>query len=91
MDDVASSVCWALIVGGDLALHHGRTVQVDPIKPTLKAPGHMLLKLRRDGSLSNFAFKFNVRRYIMGEPAWVNVEKKYGKVGRCSLTLSKTR
>jgi hypothetical protein len=43
---------------------HGRTVQVDPIKTTLKAPGNKLLRLKYDKPLSNFAFKFNLRRYI---------------------------
>jgi hypothetical protein len=38
-------------------------VQVDPIKPTLKAPGIKRLKLVRDDPLTNFAFKFNLRRY----------------------------
>ena len=41
-------------------------MQVDPIKPTLKAPGITRLKLKCDKLLSNFAFKFNLRRYIMG-------------------------
>jgi hypothetical protein len=45
----------------------GRAVQVDPIKHTLKAPGPQRLKLEYDGLLSNFAFKFNWRRYIKGE------------------------
>jgi len=44
----------------------GRAVQVDPIKPTLKAPGSKRLKLIFDGPLSNFAFKFNLRRYTWG-------------------------
>jgi len=44
---------------------HGRAVQVDPIKPTLKAPGIELLKLKFDESLSNFGFNFNLRRYSM--------------------------
>jgi hypothetical protein len=39
-------------------------VQVDPITPTLKAPATKRLKLRYDGLLSNFAFNFNLRRYI---------------------------
>ena len=43
----------------------GRAVRVDPIKPTLKAPGIKLLKLKYDKPLSNFAFKFNLRRYIL--------------------------
>jgi hypothetical protein len=38
-------------------------VQVDPIKPTLKAPETNLLTLEYDGPLSNFAFKTNLRRY----------------------------
>ena len=33
------------------------------MKPMLKAPGLMLLKLRYDGPLSNFAFKFNLCSY----------------------------
>jgi hypothetical protein len=39
-------------------------VQVDPIKPALKAPGTKRLKLKCDEQLSNFAFKFNLRRCI---------------------------
>ena len=38
-------------------------MQVDPIKPTLKAPGNKLLQLKYDKPLSDFAFKFNLRRY----------------------------
>jgi len=41
----------------------GRAVQVDPIKPTLEAPGIKRLKLKLDILLSTFAFKFNLRRY----------------------------
>jgi len=44
----------------------GRAVQVAPIKPTLKAPGPMYLKLRYDGTVLNFAFKFSLRRYTKG-------------------------
>jgi hypothetical protein len=40
-------------------------VQVDPNKPELKAPGTQRLKLQYDKRLSNFAFKFNLRRYVM--------------------------
>ena len=40
-------------------------MQVDPIKPVLKAPGSMLLKLRCDGPLSSVAFNFNLRRYTL--------------------------
>jgi len=40
-------------------------VQVDPIKPKLKPPGTKRLKLKCDESLSNLAFNFNLRRFIM--------------------------
>ena len=40
-------------------------MQIDPIKPTLKAPGTKRLKLNFDEPLSNVAFNFNLRRYIM--------------------------
>ena len=38
-------------------------MQVDPVKPMLKAPGIKLLKLRYDETLSNFAFNIDLRRY----------------------------
>jgi hypothetical protein len=38
-------------------------VQVEPIKPVLKALGTVLLKLRCEEALSNFAFNLNFRRY----------------------------
>jgi len=44
-------------------------VQVDPIKPTLKASGTKRLKLECDEPISDCAFKFNLRRYILGEVA----------------------
>jgi hypothetical protein len=44
---------------------HGRVVQLDPIKRTLKAPGTKRLKLAYDGMLSHFGFKIKLRRYIM--------------------------
>ena len=37
-------------------------MQLDPIKPTVKAPGSNLLTLKCDGLLSNFDFKFELRR-----------------------------
>jgi hypothetical protein len=40
----------------------GIAVQVDPIKPTLKAPGTLRLNLKSDELLSNVAFNFNLRR-----------------------------
>jgi hypothetical protein len=51
--------------GGGAVPPHGRAVQVDPIKPSLKASGPKRLKLEYDKMLSTFAFKFNLRRYIM--------------------------
>ena len=38
-------------------------VQVDPIKPALKAPGTERWKLKYDEPPSKFAFKINLRRY----------------------------
>ena len=40
-----------------------RAVQVDPTKPTLKAPGTKRLKLKCVEPLSDVAFNFNLRRY----------------------------
>jgi len=40
-------------------------VRVDPIKPTLKAPGTGRLKLKCVKLLSNFALNFSLRRYTM--------------------------
>jgi len=37
------------------------------MKPTLKAPGTEHLKLKYDVPLSNFAFKFHLRRYTKGD------------------------
>jgi len=53
----------AVLREGCLSVRLGGAVQVKPMKPVLKAPGSMLLKLRCDGPLSNFAFNFNLRRY----------------------------
>jgi hypothetical protein len=41
----------------------GRAMQVDPIKPTLKAPGTKILNLKYYKLLSGFAYKANLRRY----------------------------
>jgi len=46
--------------------HHGETVQNDPVQSTLKAPGtNKRLKPTYDNLLSSFAFKFNLRCYIV--------------------------
>jgi len=57
-------------------------VQVDPMKPTLKAPGPLRLKLKYDGSLSNFAFKSDLRRYTKEphNPIKQDVQKKTGEL-----------
>jgi len=58
----------ALVVGrGPVPAHQGRAVQVDPFKPTLKAPGTKRLKLKHDKLVSSFAFIFNLRRYIKAQ------------------------
>jgi len=46
-------------------------MQVDPIKPTMKAPGDKRLKQKNKRQVSNFAFKFNLRRYTLAfSAAW---------------------
>jgi hypothetical protein len=71
-------------VHGAAGHHHGKAVQVDPMKPVLKPPGIKRLKLEYDKLVSDFAFNFNLRRYIMDalDDAIQSV-----KVGRCRLTL----
>jgi len=44
---------------------HGWAMPLDPIKPNFKPPGTQRLKLKGDLLLSYFAFKFNLRCYIM--------------------------
>ena len=41
-------------------------MQIDPIKPTVKAPGTKRWNLKSDEVLSSFAFKFNLRRCTQG-------------------------
>jgi hypothetical protein len=64
-------------------------MQVDPIKPTLKAPGTKRAKLKCDKPLSNFAFKLKLRRYDKVLEIVVGFDLLGDKVGRCRLTLSK--
>jgi len=80
----AAHLVLCLVGSGDPSHRHGRAVLFDPIKPTFKPPGCMLLKLRYDGPVSNFAFNFNLRRYNMDgggamEKGWATT------VGRCSV------
>jgi len=50
----------------------GGAVQVDPIIPTLKEPGTERSKLKHEDLLSNFGFKFNLRRYSMENEGVLN-------------------
>jgi len=66
-------------------------VQVDPIKPTLAAPGTKRLKLKCDKLLSSFAFNFNLRRYVTATAIYATPDidedaKLPTLVGRCRLT-----
>ena len=82
MDDVAGNV-WQALERGDVPTDpgdHGNAVQVDPIKPMLKAHGTKRLKLKCEEPQSNFAFKVNLRHYI-------TESKGYDTVGRCRFTL----
>ena len=65
-------------------------MQVEPIKPKLKAPGAKRLKLNSDQVLSSFACKFNLRRYIKGSSGGLygdDDEEEDDEVGlgRCCL------
>ena len=61
-------------------------MQVDPIKPVLKAPGTMRLKRECGKLLSSFAFNSNLRRYNEAENAPLRaVLKGWLTVGRCRL------
>jgi hypothetical protein len=70
------------------------------MKPTLKAPGTKLLKLKYVKPLSKLAFKFKLRRYIKLYPleeenltrnALIAFDDFSNVAGRCSLTLSNPR
>ena len=57
-------------------------MQVEPMKPVLKAPGIERLKLKHDRPLSNFAFNFNLRRYTAAwRTEWAAV-RHYLSAGR---------
>jgi hypothetical protein len=64
----------------------GWAVQVAPMKPKSKPPGTKRLKLKHDEPLSNFAFKFDMRRYSVGAPPprrdWCSAREVGGVVGR---------
>ena len=62
-------------------------MQVDPVKPTLKAPGTKRLTLIYDGPVSISAFTFNLRCYINVAPntAFVYAFVHVPKVGPARL------
>ena len=60
-------------------LPRGRVVQLDPIKPTLKAPGTERLKLQYEELLSNFGFKFNLRRFPVVNNMLTAIKRKKSK------------
>jgi len=64
---VTSTIWQARLPGAPQAhrrrARRGRAVQVNPIKPILKAPKTKRLKRKEYELLSNLAFKFNLRRY----------------------------
>jgi hypothetical protein len=64
----------------------GRAVQIDSIKPMLKAPVTKRLKLKYDELVSSFAFNFNLRQYTP-EESMRRVEALL-MVGRCRLNRS---
>ena len=64
---MATNICEALRGGHGEPPHprRGGAVQVEPMKPTLKAPGSKRSKVKYDKLLSILAFNFNLRRYIV--------------------------
>ena len=65
-------------------------MQIDPIKPKLKALGTQRLKLKSDEPLSDLAFKFNWHRYKEA-PNTSDETALAAPVGRCRSTLSNPR
>ena len=65
----------------------GRAVQVNPIKPRLKAPGTKRLKLKHEVLISTVTFNFNLHRYAL-EHSYTEANLSFDnlKVGRCRLT-----
>ena len=68
----------------------GRAVQVDPIKPTLKAPVLKLLKLDCDDLRLNFAFKFNLRRYSSAPASSAPTRPSSPRSGTCSCAARRS-
>ena len=66
------------LITGSSHLHLGEALQVDPIKPTLNAPGTNRLTLKYDKLLSSFAFNFNLRRYTWASRRPSSTARGYG-------------
>jgi hypothetical protein len=69
-------------------------VQLDPIKPTLKASSSERLRLKSDEPLSNVAFKFNLRRYHVGRVTIIMNDYpyiKYAVIGLLGLLVVTSR
>ena len=71
-------------------------MQVDPIKPTLKAPEIKLLKPECDDLRLNFAFNFNLRRCnqgleyltkLSGSDTLCAIKQYQPQAGACSVHL----
>jgi len=64
-------------------------VQVDPIKPTLKAPGPKRLELGYDAQLSSFAFTFNLRRCNKGHEIGCLIDRRWFDKNRKTFPMVK--
>jgi len=71
----------------------GTAVQIDPIKPMLKAPGSKRLKLEYDELLSNFGFNINLRRYTWARrrPQWPTCTPRARRQGLTLVHFSAQR
>jgi len=80
-------------LGGHQREGLGRAVQVDPIKPTLNAPGPKPLKLKCDKLLSTCAFKSNLRRFNLElkrlkAAERLEAEKERARQGLASIAIA---
>ena len=66
-------------------------MQVDPVKLNLKPPGTERLKVQCDDPLSDFAFNFNLRRYVQALVTLKAPLREIHLVRRCRLILSTPR
>ena len=65
-------------------------MQVDPIKPTLKAPGTKRLKLKYEKLLSSFVFNFGLRRYSPEQLALDAARKKRAAAAAAAALASES-